>query len=81
MAKYKITFDRDVCIGVLSCLAVDDEHWEAAEGEAKVDLKDADFNEEKGKYELVVDDDKYDIAKDSEHVCPVNAIEVEKIEE
>ncbi len=81
MAKYRIVFDRDTCIGVLSCLAVDEKHWEAAEGEPKVDLKGADYDEESERWTLIIDEEGYQAAKDAAEVCPVNAIEVEKIED
>ncbi|MFC1648683.1 ferredoxin [Nanoarchaeota archaeon] len=80
MAKWKITFDRDVCIGVLSCVAVADKFWKEADGEAKVDLAGAELNKETGLWELVVESDDYPLAKESAEVCPVEAIKVEKIE-
>jgi ferredoxin len=81
MGKYKIIFDRDICIGVLACVAVDADHWKAADGEAKADLKDAEYNEETGKYELVIEADEYPVAKESAEVCPVDAIVVEELDD
>ncbi len=81
MTKYKIIFDRDTCIGVLACVAVDPEHWESADGEPKVDLQDAEYNEETGKYELIIPEEQYEPAKESEQVCPVAAIEVVEVDE
>ena len=38
MVKYKIIFDRDACIGALSCNAVSPDFWKLSE-DGKVDLK------------------------------------------
>ena len=80
MAKYKIIFDREVCIGSLSCNAVASEFWNIA-NDGKVDLKDAKFNEKTGKHELIIDEKYLNINKDAESVCPVYAISIEKIKD
>ena len=80
MAKYKISYDREACIGALGCLGVTEELWELKE-DGKVDLKGAKFNEETQKWELIVDEKDFDIAKASEDSCPVQAIKVEKVED
>jgi len=80
MTKYKISYDREVCIGALGCLGVTEELWELKE-DGKVDLKGAKFNEETQRWELILDEKDFDIAKASEDSCPVQAIKVEKVED
>ena len=80
MTKYKIIYDREACIGALDCIAVSKKLWILKE-DYKVDLNGATFNEETQKWELIVDEKDFDIAKSSEEVCPVLAIKIEKIEE
>ncbi len=80
MAKYKISYDREACIGALGCLGVTQELWELKD-DGKVDLKGAKFNEEAQRWELIVDENDFDIAKASEDSCPVQAIKIEKIED
>ncbi len=79
MAKYKLVFDRETCIGALACLAVDQKHWEEAR-DGKVNLKGATLNPETGNYELVIDEEDLELAEQAATVCPVNAIRVERIE-
>jgi len=80
MAKYKISFDREACIGALACLAVADKFYKESD-DGKVDLNDATYNEDTGKWELIIDEDDFDINQEAAEVCPVIAIKVEKIEE
>ena len=80
MTKYKISYGWEVCIGALGCLGVTEELWELKE-DGKVDLKGAKFNEETQRWELILDEKDFDIAKASEDSCPVQAIKVEKVED
>ena len=80
MAKYKIIYDREAYVGVLDCLKVSEKLQELKE-DYKVDLNDATFNKETKKWELIVDEKDFDIAKKSADVCPVLAIKVEKIKD
>ena len=80
MAKYKISFDREGCIGALACAGVAEEFWIPAE-DGKVDLKDATYNKETKKWELIVDEKYLDVNKTAAEVCPVEVIIVEKIED
>jgi len=80
MTKYKIEFDREICIGALACTAVAEDFWPRAE-DGKVDLTGAVFNDKTKKWELIIDDADYEIIKDSADVCPVDAIKVIKMDE
>lgn len=79
MPKYKIIFDREVCIGALACTAVAEHLWPRSE-DGKVDLTGATYNEETKKWELIIDEKDYPISKDSADVCPVEAIKIVKLE-
>jgi ferredoxin len=65
MAKFKITHERDVCIGCGACVAICPSNWEmASDGKSKpkkTDLDDIGCNQE---------------AADS---CPVQCIHIEKV--
>ena len=55
MARYKIIFDREVCIGALACNVVAPEFWKLAK-DGKVDLQGAKYNKENDKFELIIDE-------------------------
>lgn len=80
MAKYKIEFDRELCIGALACTAVAENFWPTSD-DGKVDLTGATYNEQTKKWELIIDEKDYEINKDAAEVCPVDAIIVTKIED
>lgn len=79
MAKYKISFDREGCIGALSCHVVSQKLWKLAK-DGKVDLANATYSEQTKKYELIIDEADFTEADESAKHCPVNVITVEKIE-
>ena len=80
MAKYKITFDRELCIGVLACAGVAEKFYTTSP-DGKVDLVGATLNKKTGKWELIIDEKDLDVNKMAADVCPVLAIIIEKIEE
>ena len=81
MVKYKVIFDRNLCIGALSCFGVNPKRFQLA-SDAKVDLVGATFNQTTQKWELIFDEAEYEAFKMSEDVCPVkDTIVVQKIEE
>ena len=80
MVKYKVIFDREICIGALSCNAVASKFWKLAD-DGKVDLEGAKFNEKTNKYELIVDEKDLNINKEAESVCPVYAIKIIKLKD
>jgi len=65
MAKFKITFDHDACIGCGACASVCPDLFELNEDEMKAKPK---------KTEL----DDIGCAKEAEDTCPVEAIKVVK---
>ena len=78
MAKYKIIYDREACIGAIACVAVNPKYW-VMDPDGKANLKGSKKNKD-GKWELIIDEDNLQLNKDSAEVCPVLAIVVEKIE-
>ena len=80
MPKYKIEFDRELCIGALACNAVAEDFWPRAE-DGKVDLTNAKYNEETKKWELIIEEKDDETNKEAADVCPVDAIVVTKIED
>lgn len=77
--KYRIVFDRDVCIGALACNAVAPDVWKLAE-DGKVDLIGAKKRDD-GKFEIVIDEKDLTLNKEAAESCPVYAIVVEEAEE
>ncbi|MBR9703731.1 ferredoxin [Candidatus Woesearchaeota archaeon] len=77
--KFKITFDRNTCIGAFACVAADPDRWTYAD-DGKVDFKDA-KDEGNGIFSLIVDEADIDPHKASAEACPVYAIKIEEIPE
>ncbi len=64
MAKYKIEFERDKCIGARSCNEACSDNWEMKEdGKSECKTKD-------------IDDDKLECNLKAAKACPVNAIHI-----
>ena len=80
MAKYKVEFDRELCIGALACNAVAPELWPRS-GDGKVDLAGAAYNEQTKRWEIIIDGKDLQISKESAEVCPVEAIIITKVED
>ena len=80
MARYKIIFDREECIGALACAVVNRAFWLESE-DGKVDLKNGVRNEETSKWELVIEEEHLKVNKNSAQVCPVEAITIEPLED
>ncbi|MBR9693422.1 ferredoxin [Candidatus Woesearchaeota archaeon] len=77
--KYKVVFDREVCIGALACNAVAPEVWKTAD-DGKVDLIGGTKRDD-GKWELVIDEEQLGKNKEAADSCPVYAIVIEEVEE
>ena len=76
MTKYKISHERELCIGCCACEAIDPEHWKM-NGDCKVDLVGAKKKEGADVFELEVEENKE--VKESAESCPVECIKVEEI--
>lgn len=74
MAKYKVVYDRENCIGAFACVAVFPERWLAAD-DGKADFKEA-IKNGKGEFELEIDDKELAKMKESAEVCPVMVIHI-----
>lgn len=79
MAKYKIIYDREACIGAAACAAVAPQFFEMNE-DNKADLLKGKKNTE-GKFERVIEAKDEKAAMEAVDVCPVSVIKVEKIED
>ncbi len=64
MAKYKIEFERDKCIGARSCNDECPDNWEMQD-DGKSDFKNEEF-----------DDDKLECNMEAAKSCPVKAIHI-----
>ncbi|HEX9664559.1 MAG TPA: ferredoxin [Patescibacteria group bacterium] len=80
MAKYKIEFDRQACIGALVCNLLSERFYLKAD-DGKVDLANAVYNEATKKWELIIDEADLKANKEAAESCPVDAIKVTKIED
>ena len=80
MTKFKITFDKETCIGTFACNSVAERFFSVGE-DKKAILNSSNFNEETNKFELIIDESHLETTKEAENLCPVLAIKVEKIEE
>lgn len=64
MAKYKIEFERNKCIGAKSCVDECSDNWEMKEdGKSNCRQKD-------------IEDDKLECNMEAAKACPVNAIHI-----
>ena len=80
MAKYKVIYDREACIGAFACTAAAPDFWIYAD-DNRADLKDAKFNKETGKWERIIGEEDYDDNQVAAEACPVLAIKIEKVED
>ena len=78
--KFKITFDKDACIGAFYCISTDPKNWvNAPYDNRKVDLRGGVFNPGTRRFEKIVDEDGFQ--QEAEATCPVLAIKIEEIGE
>lgn len=75
MGKYKIVYERDVCIGAASCVAVAPLTWEL-DKENKALLKDGKKTNDPNIFEKEIDEKDLQINLDAARACPVNAIHI-----
>jgi|FLOH01.1.fsa_nt_gi ferredoxin len=77
MAKYRIIYDRDACIGAAACAALDPERWEMNE-DGKADLLKGTDNGD-GTWTLELDELPAEVKEGAEG-CPVSAIKIKDLE-
>jgi len=75
MAKFKIIYDRDACIGAAACAALDPERFEM-NTDGKADLLKG-KEEKPGLWVLEVGD--LGEAQEAADGCPVNAIKIKEL--
>ena len=79
---FKITFDRNTCIGAFACVAAAPDNWEYAD-DGKVDMKSPSAqvsDEGNGTFTMIVEDEaEVEKLKASAEACPVYAIKVEEV--
>jgi len=74
--KFKISHQRNKCIGCGSCAIYAPKQWSLNKDDGKADLKDA---KEKGEFMVAeVDIDYLQENKDAAKVCPVRIIKVDE---
>lgn len=79
MAKYKVTFDRNTCIGAFACVAAAPDRWKYAD-DGKVDLEGS-SDDGNGNFTVIIDESEVEALKASAEACPVYAIKVEEVQE
>ncbi|HIH15915.1 MAG TPA: ferredoxin [Candidatus Diapherotrites archaeon] len=72
MARYKVSYDKSLCIGAFACVAACPKHF--AQAGDKADLIGAD--NAKDLQEKEIGEEDLETCKDAEGVCPVNCIKV-----
>lgn len=81
MPQFKITFDRNTCIGAFACVAADPDHWDYAD-DGKVNMKGGQVTDEgNGIFSMIVDEKQVETLKAAAEACPVYAIKVEELPE
>jgi ferredoxin len=75
MGKYKIEYERDVCIGAASCVAVAPLVWEL-DKENKALLKGGSKSSKPNVFEKEIDEKDFQLNLDAARACPVNAIHI-----
>ncbi len=75
MARYKISYDKSLCIGAFACVAACPKHFVQAQD--KADLIGADTT--KDLQEKEVEEADVDCCRDAAASCPVNCIKVAPI--
>jgi ferredoxin len=79
MKKYKIIYEREGCIGVAACVAVNSEVWDMDEFN-KARLLNGTFNEGTEKFERIIDEKDLQINIEAAQVCPVSIIHIVDME-
>ena len=74
--KYKIIYDRSLCIGAGTCVAINPKSWEL-NADNKADLLGSKLKEGSADiFELEIDESTFDIEMEAAKGCPVNCIHI-----
>lgn len=74
MAKYKVIYEREGCIGAAGCVGEWEEKWKLA-NDGKADLKGG--KKADGHFEMMIDEKDLEKMKKCAEACPVNVIHIE----
>ena len=79
--KYKVVYERNNCIGVLTCSSFYPERWGINAQDAKADLiGGVEDQQQAGVWTLEFTEEELEKFKASAEVCPVNVIHIYDIE-
>ena len=75
--RYRVTFDREKCIGALACTIPQPDTWVHNKSDDKVDLKGS---KKKGDlFVLEFSEEELEKFQEAAEVCPVQVISIEEI--
>jgi len=77
--RYKITYDREQCIGAAACIAVFPERWILAD-DGKADLNGGKSNDDNSIQELEITEKEFKQMMDAAQACPVTVIHITDLE-
>lgn len=77
--RYKITYDREQCIGAAACIAAFPERWEMAD-DGRADLKGGKSNDDNSVQELEITEKEFKQMMDAAQACPVSVIHITDLE-
>lgn len=75
MAKYRVEFNRDECIGAGACVAANADWW-SIDQDGKATLKSSTFDAGKKTWVLEITDADLQKQMDAAGVCPVTVIHI-----
>ncbi len=79
--KYKIIYDRNLCIGAGTCVAINPKSWELDNSDNKANLLNSKPKEENiDTFELEIDESTFNIEMEAAKGCPVNCIHIIDVE-
>ena len=74
--KYKIIYDRSLCIGAGTCVAINPKSWEL-DSDNKANLLNSKLKEgATDTFELEIDESTFEIELEAAKGCPVNCIHI-----
>jgi ferredoxin len=82
MARYKIVYDIEGCIGVFSCIATNPKHWKMGDGDliGKAVLEGGTEDKKTGFIELEIGEEDLKVNMEAAGVCPPNVIHIFNLE-